>query len=133
MATGNNYFIRGVPNAPSSSLLRAQTSTSFDNLGRVYQELRYSVNPSTGSVGGNTLDTEYYYDSRGDLIETIQPNAPVVKDAYNGLGQLIAEYETDGAGGTSYSAASSVSSDTVLSQTEYSYDADGNVIETTTS
>ena len=57
----------------------------------------------------------------------------MVKDAYNGLGQLIAEYETDGAGGTSYSAASSVSSDTVLTQTEYGYDADGNVIETTTS
>ena len=60
----------------------------------------------------------------------MQPTGPVLKYAYNGLDEVTAEYETDGAGGSSYSAASSVASDTVLAQTEYSYDADANVIET---
>src|SRR5262249_45073856 len=33
----------GVPNAPSASLLRAQTITSYDDQGRVYKTQEYSV------------------------------------------------------------------------------------------
>ncbi len=40
----------GVPQPPSSSLLRAQTVTSYDDQGRVYQTQEYSVDPSSGSA-----------------------------------------------------------------------------------
>src|SRR5262249_11517204 len=35
----------GVPQAPSSSLLRAQTNYSYDDQGRLYQQQVYSVDP----------------------------------------------------------------------------------------
>ena len=40
----------GVPQAPSSALLRAQTVTSYDEQGRAYQTQTYGVNPATGAV-----------------------------------------------------------------------------------
>jgi RHS repeat-associated protein len=113
----------------NASLLRAQSETYYDNLGQVYETEVDSVDPSSGSVG-SALTSETYYDSRGHVIEQIVPNGPVTTNTYNGLGELTATYSTDGASGTSYSDASSVSGDIVLSQTEYDYDADGNVIET---
>ena len=122
----------GVPSAPSSSLLRAETVTSYDDQGRVYESQEYEVNPSTGSVSTYALTTEYWYNHRGELIKESDPGGLVTKDKYDGAGRETVTYTTDGAGGTSWSAASSVSSDHVLEQVEYTYDNDGNVILTTT-
>jgi len=44
-------YTSGVPNAPSSSLLRAKTTSSFDDQGRAYETSVYSVDQSSGSVG----------------------------------------------------------------------------------
>jgi RHS repeat-associated protein len=122
----------GVPQAPSSSLLRAQTVTSFDGQQRVYRVQQYSVDPSTGGVSAYALTTNYYYGHRGDVIEESDPGGLVVKRAYDGADRLTAVYTTDGAGGTSWSAAGGVSGDNVLQQVGYTLDADGNVILTTT-
>jgi hypothetical protein len=43
-------YSSGVPQAPSASLLRAQTKTSYDDQGRVYLTQTYSVNPSTPAL-----------------------------------------------------------------------------------
>ena len=40
----------------SGGNLVAQSETKYDDRGRVYQALRYSVNPSTGSVGHALTD-----------------------------------------------------------------------------
>src|SRR5262249_18416495 len=58
----------GVPNAPAASLLRAQSTTSYDELGRVYRQEVYSVDPSSGSVGSYTLKSDTWYDARGQVI-----------------------------------------------------------------
>jgi RHS repeat-associated protein len=112
--------------------LTSQAETFYDNLGQVYQTETDSVDPDTGAVGGSLI-TNYYYDADGNQIEEIQPNGPVVKDTYDGLGDVTAEYDTDGGSGTAYADASSVSGDVVLTQTEFKYDADQNLIETITS
>jgi RHS repeat-associated protein len=122
----------GVPQAPSSSLLRAQTNYSYDDQQRVYEVQEYSVDPSTGSVSTYALTTNYYYNHRGLVIEESDPGGLVTKDKYDGAERLTVQYTTDGAGGTSWSAAGSVSSDNVLQQVEYTLDADGNAILTTT-
>ena len=109
-----------------------QTDYSYDNLGELYQTQTYSVDPNTGEIG-NSLTSDSYFDSRGNVIEQTQPDGPVTKYTFNGLDELTAAYTTDGGSGTTYSDASSVSSDVVLTQTEYKYDNDGNVIETITS
>jgi RHS repeat-associated protein len=129
----------GVPQAPSSSLLRAQTNSSYDEQGRVYLTQTYSVNPSTGAVSSTALSTNTWYNHRGLVIESSQPGGLKTKNAYDGAGRTTVVYTTDGNGdaapGTtnSWSNAGTVSStNNVLVQVETSYDADGNVILTTT-
>jgi RHS repeat-associated protein len=121
----------GVPQAPSSSLLRAQAATSYDDQGRAYRTLAYDVNPSTGAVT-TSLATNVYYNHRGQVMAVSSPGGLWAKTLYDGAGRATYSYSTDGAGGTTWSAAGSVSSDHVLEQTQGVYDADGNVVETVT-
>jgi RHS repeat-associated protein len=120
----------GVPQPPSASLLRAQLVTSFDEQGRAYRTQTYSVDQTTGAVSSTALTANLYFDHRGDLIEDAEPGSPVTKTTYDGAGRATMQYVTDGAGGTSWAAASSVASDHVLSQEETIYDGDDNPIET---
>ncbi len=120
----------GVPVAPSSSLLRSQEIISYDDQGRVYQDQVYNVDQSDGSVSDTALTTNYYYDHRSDLVAEQDPSGLWTKDVYDGAGELVTEYTTDGAGGTTWADAISVASDDVLEQTQTVYDANSNVIET---
>ncbi len=122
--------VSGVPQAPSSSLLRSQVAMSYDEQGRVYQTRVYSVDPGSGVVSSTALTTNAYYDHRGDLIATSAPGGLWAKEQYDGAGRVTVTYTTDGGSGTSWSAAGSVSGDIVLSEQQEQYDADGNVIET---
>ncbi len=88
------------------------------------------MNPSNGSVSSSALTTNVWYDHRGNAIEESSPGGLVTKAVYDGAGRVSEGFVTDGAGGTSWSAASSVASDTVLEQAEFTYDANSNVIET---
>jgi RHS repeat-associated protein len=121
----------GVPNAPSSSLLRAETTISYDELGRAYRQDTYDVDPGSGSVGSNTLYALTWYDSRGNAIKTLAPGGLVTKSAYDGAGRVTTVYTTDGGGDSGYADADDVTGDTVLEQVEYAYDEDGHVIQTT--
>jgi RHS repeat-associated protein len=122
----------GVLNLPAgiSADLRAQTTTSYDELSQVFRTDTFDVNPTTGAVGANTLSTQMWYDPRGNVIATLSPGGLVTKDSYDGAGRVVVESTTDGAGGTSYAAAGTVASDTVLDQIAFTYDNEGNVLET---
>jgi RHS repeat-associated protein len=135
-------FTGGVPNAPSASLLRAQTITSFDDQGRVYKTQTYSVDPSTGNVSASALTTQEWYNHRGLGIKTSNPGESnsepsasalgvVDKSQYDGAGRETIHYVTDGGGDSSWSDAGSVTGDNVLSQVETTYDKDGNSIMVT--
>ena len=88
------------------------------------------MNPSTGSVSSNALTTNDYYDHRGDLIAESAPGGLWTKSQFDGAGRDVMDSTTDGAGGVTWAEAGSVTSDTVLEQTQTAYDADGNAIET---
>ena len=122
----------GLPQPLSSSLLRAQSTTSFDELGRAYRTDTYSVDPSTGSVGTYTLSSQAWFDARGQVIKTLSAGGVVQKRIYDGAGRTVSMYTTDGGGDTGYADADDVTGDTVLSQTETAYDPSGNVRLTTT-
>jgi RHS repeat-associated protein len=119
----------GVPQPPSASLLRAQANLGYDDQGRLFQTQVYDVNPSTGSVSTNALTTNDYYDHRGNLVAQSDPGGLWSKGSYDGVGRLVYSYSTDGAGGTTWAAASSVSGDNVLEQQQIVYDAASNPIE----
>jgi RHS repeat-associated protein len=116
----------GVPNAPSSSLLRAETIYHFDDQGRVYRVEVFSVDPSDGSVSSYALTTNSYFDHRGNQIAQSAPGGLWTKDVYDGAGQLAATYTTDGAGGTTWAEASSVEDDHVLQESLFEFHLDHN-------
>lgn len=132
----------GIPDGLDSSTLRAYSTSDYDAQGRVYQTTTYSVDPSTGATNGSlTLVSYTWYDHDGNTIATWSSGGPMTKNTYDGAGRVTATYTTDGgavnnstAPGNilmSWADAGTVSNDVVLSQTEYQYDADGNVILTT--
>jgi RHS repeat-associated protein len=119
----------GVPSAPSASLLRAQTTTAYDDQGRVYQTNVYSVDQSQGTVSANSLVTNTWYNHRGLVVKVAPPGAAATKTSYDGAGRPTVVYTTDAYGDSTWNDAGTVSSNNdVLGQTETTYDNDGNAI-----
>lgn len=120
----------GVPDSPEEENvpLTGKSSMSYDELGRVYRSEVFSVDPSDGSLDGS-LVTKTWYDARGNVIKTSSPGGLVTKQKYDGVGRVTATYQTsgDGIGDSIYGNADDVVGDEVLEQTEYTYDANGNV------
>jgi RHS repeat-associated protein len=130
---GDNVTITvsgGVPQAPNGP--KAQEDIAYDEQGRVYQTKLYSVDPNTGNVSTYTLTTNYWFDHRGNTIKTSEPGGLVTKDQYDGVGRVVKEFTTDGGGDTTWADAGNVTGDNVLEQVEFAYDANSNVIQTTT-
>ena len=128
----------GVPNAPSSSLLRAKTVDSYDDEGRVYLVDLYSVDQGetggTAGTVGDAIATNTFYDLRGNEIAVYTSGEGATKYAYDGANRVTITSITDGGviNGTTmdWANASNDDGDVVVSQTLYSYDDDGNVILT---
>jgi RHS repeat-associated protein len=118
----------GVPNKPSSSLLRAYVTNAYDEQGRVYETKTFSVDPSSGTVSTYALTTDRWFDHRGNAIKTSQPGGQVMKYTFDGADRVVATYTTDGGGDSSWTDASNVTGDKVLTQTTNAYDGDGNPI-----
>jgi RHS repeat-associated protein len=110
--------------------LRAKSETAFDQKGQVYQTIVHEVDADDGDVH-DALTTNYWYDLRGQLIKTKDPNGLFTKTAYDGVGRTVASYlsydDDDTEGGSAYSGAGNVTGDTVVEQTKYAYDATSNV------
>jgi RHS repeat-associated protein len=110
--------------------LRSYSTTAYDDQGRTYQSQTYLVDQTTGTIGSSPLTASAYYDQRGNLMATVDPRGIWTKYAYDGAARQVAQYTTDGAGGTTWTDASTVAGDVVWAQQENQYDADSNVIET---
>jgi RHS repeat-associated protein len=122
----------GLPQAPSASLLRAETLHNFDEQGREYLTQTYSVNQSTGALSSSTLNTNVWYSHRGQVLKTAAPGGLVTKTQYDGDGRVTAVYLTDGGGDTTWADAGNVTGDNVLQQTETTYNAEGSPTLTVT-
>jgi YD repeat-containing protein len=116
-------------NTSSSGNLINRSQTLYDDRNRVYQQIRYAVDPSSGTVG-NALTGNTWYDAHGNTIQQIQQGDGQVfsKSQYNGVGWVTATYRGYNTTGTSYSQASTVSGDTILSQSIPTYDEAGNIV-----
>jgi len=111
--------------------LIARSETKYDDRGRVYQSIRHGVDPSTGTVG-NALTDNAWHDDAGNVIKQQSAGAKLfTKSKYDGLGRRTKQYQGFDVDETAYSEADDVDGDTILEQTELSYDAASNVIQTT--
>jgi RHS repeat-associated protein len=115
--------------ATNGGYLVSQSQTHFDDRNRIYQQLVYAVDPTTGNVGNN-LTANNWYDPSGNLIQSIQPGdgQKFSKTAYNGVNWVTAAYTGYNTTGTSYSQANTVAGDIVVEQAQNAYDEVGNVV-----
>jgi YD repeat-containing protein len=118
----------GVPDRPAATLLRAKTTSQYDDRGRVFRTDTFSVDQTTGAASAASLSASAWYGRRGEVIKATQPGGPVVKQSFDGAGRLTATYLTDGLGDATWVDAATVANNNVLSQSETQYDADGNAL-----
>jgi YD repeat-containing protein len=134
----------GIPTAGASKV-RALSVNGFDDQNRLYRTQVFNIDQTNGTSGLSdtailalpNLQTDTFYDHRSNVIATYSANGLVTKDVYDGSDRVTTEYTTDGGAvnnsGTqrkSWSDAGLISNDLVLTQSEFTYDADGNVILT---
>lgn len=115
--------------ASSGGNLIAQTATNIDDRNRVYQQIVYAVDPSTGTVG-NAMTGNSWYDYSGNLLQQINPGDGQVfsKSSYNGVNWVTATYRGYNPSGASYSQATTVTNDIIVEQTQNTYDEVGNLV-----
>ncbi|ADG66878.1 AmoP [Planctopirus limnophila DSM 3776] len=110
--------------------LIAQSETKFDNQGRTYQSIQYGVDPATGTIGNN-LVSNTWYDASGNVVKSLPAGSSLFgKTTFDGIGRAIANYSGYGTDAT-YADIFDVINNTVLEQTETTYDSTSNVISIT--
>ncbi|MCA8991914.1 MAG: hypothetical protein KDA88_08040 [Planctomycetaceae bacterium] len=110
--------------------LIARSKTEFDDLSRVYQAIRYGVDPATGTEG-NPLKSNTWYDQTGNVVKSLPAGSSTwTKTTYDGLGRPTVTYVGYGSD-SSYSDIFSVTGDVIYEQSESVFDAAGNLIQAT--
>lgn len=119
-------------NTTAGGNLIARSETKFDDRGRVYQTIRYGVDPATGTVG-NSLTDNSWYDAAGNVIKS-QPagSSLFTKNTIDSVGRTTIQYQGYDLDETSYADALTVTNDVILEQSEIVYDNASNVIQSTT-
>jgi hypothetical protein len=72
--------------------LIARSETNYDDRGRVFQSVRYAVDPSNGDVG-NGLKDNSWFDASGNVVKS-QPagSSLFTKTEYDGFGRIKVQY-----------------------------------------
>lgn len=116
-----------VPDA-GPDILIAQGETSFDDMGRVYESRRYSVE---GGIPGDYLRDRTWHDDAGNVIKTIGSSSEAfTKTFYDAVGRTIRTQLGYEVPNSSSSSSSPSSLDKIFVQTDTRYDKASNVIET---
>ena len=113
-----------------SGNLVGRSLSMYDDRSRVFQTVRYAVDPSTGSVG-NALADNAWFDAAGNVLKSLPSGSNLfTKFAYDGLGRMTAQYQAFNESETGYPNPD-VTSDTVMEQSERTFDEASNVVQTT--
>jgi YD repeat-containing protein len=121
----------GAPDKPAAGLLRSSQVSLYDAQDRAYRTQELFVDQTTGAVGPPRLTTNLFYDRRGNVAAVHSPNAPVMQSRYDGAGRLSTSFTLGNVPSTTWASATSLAASLILEQTEYTYDAASNVIQTT--
>lgn len=116
----------------STGNLIAKSETKYDDRGRVYQSIRYAVDPSTGTAG-NSLTDNTWYDASGNVLKQLPAGSEQFsKTAYDSLGRSTTRYAGYDLDETTYADVGTVTGDTIMERSETIYDDAGNAIQSTT-
>ena len=98
----------------ASGNLIARSATNFDDRGRVYQTLRYAVNPGTGTVGNSLIGNTWYDASNNVLCMLPSGSQTFTKTKYDGVSRSILSYA--GYNPSAVIVPNSVASDLIFAQ-----------------
>lgn len=113
----------------SAGNLISRSEANYDDLNRIYQAISYAVDPSTGSVG-NSIADNIWYDAAGNVIKELPAGSNMfLKFSYDSLRRQTKKYQGYDLDETSYADIESVTDDTILEQTEMTYDDADNIIQ----
>lgn len=104
----------GVPDKPLSILLRARSTSEFDEQGRAFKAHTFSVDQTTGMISSNSLTTSFFFDHRGLSIKQQSPGGLVTKMLHDGAARTTITFTTDGGGDLTWTDAGNVTGDIVL-------------------
>ncbi|OQB80125.1 MAG: tRNA nuclease WapA precursor [Planctomycetes bacterium ADurb.Bin126] len=110
-----------------SGELRAKNEAFYDDQGRTYKTVTYSIDPSDGSQLGSVIDSQTWYNPRGMVMKTSDALGLFSKTQYDGAGRAVASYaslDSTEFSSPSYGDADDVSGDTVLNVTVTVYSGD---------
>jgi YD repeat-containing protein len=80
-------------NGTENGQLLARTLTFYDDLSRVYQTQRFSVDPSNGALGNALIDNKWY-DQAGNLIKSLPAGSQLfTKTMYDSQVRIYAVYQ----------------------------------------
>jgi RHS repeat-associated protein len=116
--------------------LRAQLQAAFDEKGQLYQRIAFQVDCETDSSPGTVRDgrtTNFWSNARGFRVKARGSNGEFEKWSYDGARRTTASFASfdDSEVNTDYASALTLTGDTVVEEVVYSYDANSNVIQTT--
>ena len=121
----------GIPDAPDPANRRRFSRSFYDNQGRQFRSQDYLVDQSTGAVYDVKLQSDNWFDKRGNTIQTTVPNGPASQFRTDGAGRLIQSFTLGNVPSGTWANANSLSNSVVLEQQESSYDANSNQIQST--
>jgi len=108
--------------------LVARSAINYDNRGRIYQTLRYGVDPATGTVGPALTDNNWF-DPSNNVIQVNKAGSSLLqKTIYDGINRATVQYQSYNLNQTGYPYPIDVSQDTVIQQLEKTYDDASSVI-----
>jgi len=115
-------------NNPNDDILLARSEQFHDVRGRVWKTEQSVVNPQNGAVQGKLLG-QSWYDAGGRVLKQIEPGANhFTKFTYDSLGRVTRTHLATNPNESGYAAASSLTNNTVFTQSETTYDNLGNAI-----
>lgn len=112
--------------------LIGRSVSKYDDQNRVFQSIRYGVNPDTGVVG-NSLTDNNWFDASGNLIKSLPAGSKLFrKNVIDGAGRTTNSYNGFDLWETDYDDIFTVVDDTILEQSEMVYDDASNTVQSRT-
>ncbi|MBX9677780.1 MAG: hypothetical protein K2X38_03370 [Gemmataceae bacterium] len=118
-------------NTTSSGTLVARSTAAYDARGRVYQTVRYGVDPNTGAVGSPLTDNTWFDEASNTIKSQPAGSSLFTKTVYDGLRRVTIQYQGYDLSETGYPTPADLADDTIFEQKEAAYDAASNAVQTT--
>lgn len=112
--------------------LIAFNETKYDDLARVFQTIRYAVDPNTGEMGSCLTDNTWF-NASGNPIKSLPAGSnQFTKTIVDSLGRAIKIYHGYDLDETDYDEIFTVDDDVIMEQIETTYDSANNALQATT-